>query len=189
MQARLGGPGRDPERDRNLGQRQTKEVVEHDDRSMIDIEAPQSLVEELAVGDVGGWVGWTGQVEHVELDLDRPSLAAADEVQARSHGQSMKPGVEPSGIAQTRQIAPGLDQGLLDRVSRELAIPEDESGNRVQPRDGRVDELREGVMIARPRSLDETSLVHGRLGCGTAVMVVLDSLWRRASPNGSAAPV
>ena len=31
----------------------------------------------------------------------------------------------------------------------------------------RADELGEGVMIASPRSLDEASLVHGRLGFGT----------------------
>jgi hypothetical protein len=57
----------------------------------------------------------------------------------------MEPGIEPIGVAQPRQIAPGSDQCLLDRVSRELGIPEDESGCRVQPRDGLVDELGEGA--------------------------------------------
>ncbi len=53
--------------------------------------------------------------------------------------------------------------GLLDRVTRELRIPEDESGGHLQSRDGRVDERTEGLMIAPARSFDETSLVHGRL--------------------------
>ena len=39
-------------------------------------------------------------------------------------------------------------------------------------------ELGEGVMIASPRSLDASSLVHGRLGFGTPSVVVLDRVWR-----------
>jgi hypothetical protein len=65
------------------------------------------------------------------------------------------------------------DPCLLDRVSREIGVPEDQSGRRVQPRDGQVDEHGEGGGIALPCSLDETSLVHGRLGWGTASLVVL----------------
>ena len=72
----------------------------------------------------------------------------------------MQPGVEPIRVAQTREIAPGADEGLLDRVARELRVPEDEAGRRVQPRDGQVDEHAEGVMIASPCPDDETSLVH-----------------------------
>ena len=37
-----------------------------------------------------------------------------------------------------------------------------------------VDERGEGVMFALPRSFDEFSLVHGRLGCGATWAVVLD---------------
>ena len=54
---------------------------------------------------------------------------------------------------------------VLDRVSRELVVPEDQSGSRVQPRDERAGQHREGVMIASLRSLDEFSLVHGHPLC------------------------
>ena len=50
---------------------------------------------------------------------------------------------------------------FLDRVSRELGVPEDQAGRRVQPRDQPAGEDGEGVMIASHRSLDELSLVHG----------------------------
>jgi hypothetical protein len=40
-------------------------------------------------------------------------------------------------------------------------------------------------MIAATRSLDETSLVHGRLGSGTATVVVLEGEWRRDRRFGS----
>ena len=75
----------------------------------------------------------------------------------------MEPGVESVGIAETRQVAPRSDECLLDRVARELRVPEDQAGGRVQPREVDVDERGEGVMLAPPRSFDESSLVHGRL--------------------------
>ncbi len=74
----------------------------------------------------------------------------------------MEPGVEPVGVAKSRQVSPGPDQRLLDRVPRELAVPEDQPGGRVQPRDGAAGEHGEGVMIAPPCPLDELSLLHGR---------------------------
>ena len=73
----------------------------------------------------------------------------------------MEPGVEPVRVAQAREVAPGSDVCLLDRVSRELLVPEDEAGDSLQPRDGRADEHGEGVMIAPPCPLDEFPLVHG----------------------------
>lgn len=79
----------------------------------------------------------------------------------------MEPGVEPIGVTQPRQVPPGSDECLLDRVAGQLRVPEDEAGGPVQPRDGRADELGKGVMIAPPRSLDTASLVHGRLVFGT----------------------
>ena len=75
----------------------------------------------------------------------------------------MQPGVEPIRVAETGQVAPGADECLLDRVARELRVPKDQASGRVQPREGRVDESGEGVMIAPPRAFDELSLVHGRL--------------------------
>ena len=77
----------------------------------------------------------------------------------------MEPGIKPVRVAQTGQVAPGADERFLDRVARELRVPEDEAGRRVQPREGRVDELGEGVMIAPLGTSDELSLVHGRLDC------------------------
>ena len=103
-------------------------------------------------------------MERRELDLVGAPSATPDEVEARVDEQAVDPGIEPLRIAERRQVAPSPDQCLLDRVSRELVVPEDQPGCRVQPRDGRAGQRREGVMIASLRSLDETSLVHGRLG-------------------------
>jgi hypothetical protein len=80
----------------------------------------------------------------------------------------MEPGVEPLHVAQRGQVTPAPKERLLDRVPREFGVPEDEAGGRVQARDGRAGQHGEGVMIASLRSLDESSLVHGRLDVGGA---------------------
>ncbi len=69
-------------------------------------------------------------------------------------------GVELLGVAKCRQVPPGADETILDRVARELRVPEDQTGRRVQPRDGRAGERSEGVMIALLCPFDEVSLVR-----------------------------
>ena len=72
----------------------------------------------------------------------------------------MEPGIEPRWVAQTGQVAPGSYVRLLDGISREIRVTEDEAGDSLQPRDGRADKRSKGVMIASARSLDEIPLVH-----------------------------
>jgi hypothetical protein len=57
---------------------------------------------------------------------------------------------------------------MRDGPSRGAAAgARERNGGPVQPRAGIAGKQGEGVMIAATRSLDETSLVHGRLGFGT----------------------
>ena len=81
-----------------------------------------------------------GESIGLELDLDRPRRRRRREVEAGVDGQPVEPGVEPVRVAKPGQVPPGPDQRLLDRVARELRVPEDEAGCRVQPRERRVDE-------------------------------------------------
>jgi hypothetical protein len=78
----------------------------------------------------------------------------AGDIDTGVNDQLAKPGIEPSGIAKRRQVPPGSDEPFLDRVTRELRVPEDQPGCRVQPSDDRAGKQREGVMIALLRSLD-----------------------------------
>jgi hypothetical protein len=73
----------------------------------------------------------------------------------------MEPGVEAIRIAQARQVAPGTQIGLRDRVSGEFRVPEDQAGDRFEPGDRVADERGEGVVIALARPLDISPLVHG----------------------------
>ena len=73
----------------------------------------------------------------------------------------MEPGFEPDRVAQPAQVPPCPEHRLLDRVARELRVPEDEPGSQVQTREVHADEHAEGFMIALTCPLDETPLVHG----------------------------
>ena len=135
--------------------------MEDDDRSIPLVEPEQDGVHELSVAQgIRGVPGDQG-MEIGHLDLDRTATSTPCLVEAGVHGQAMQPRLETVRIAQAPEIAPGAEQGVLDRVARELRVPDDQAGRRVQPRDRAFDELGEGVMIASPRAFDELSLVHG----------------------------
>ena len=154
--------------------------MEDDDRPPFRREPAESLVDQVSIRELGRGVADSRLDQGRELDLDDPATASSGRVEARVDGQAMEPGIETVRIAQPGQVSPGSKQSVLDRVSRELTIPDDEAGGSVQPRDGRAGQRREGVMIALPRSLDETSLVHGRLTFGAAVVDALR--WYGAGP-------
>ena len=162
MEARLGGPQRDAQGGRHLGQRHPQEVVQDDDRAPLRIEVLERLVEQLAVGD---------RRTRCRRRPGRRSGSSSTSIGRRRRRRMMsmqawttssaQPGVEPCrGRASAGQVPPGADESILDRVARELRVPEDQPGRRVQPRDGRAGERGEGVMIAPLCSFDEVSLVH-----------------------------
>jgi hypothetical protein len=109
--------------------------MHRDDRAMAGIETQERAVHELAVGQRARRVGRSRGIDGIELHLDRAPSPTPGEVETRLDGESMQPGIEPVRIAETWQVAPGTDQGLLDGVARELRVPEDEAGCRVQPRE------------------------------------------------------
>ena len=160
MEPRLRGADRDAEGRRHVRQRHPEVVVQDDDSAPLRVEPPEGDVEQIAIGDDRGDVADRRSVDRRQLHLDRPPAAASHDVDAGANDQSAQPGLEPIRIAQPRQVPPGSHEALLDRVSRELVVPEDQSGRRVQPRDGRAGKHGEGVMIASLRPLDELSLVH-----------------------------
>ena len=69
--------------------------------------------------------------------------------------ETVQPGVEPPGIAKTRQLPPAVDQRLLDGVLGEVGVAEDQASERVEA----VERIRhqhvERVAIAVCRALHE----------------------------------
>ncbi len=161
MEAGFCGSNRNAQGRRDLRQGHPEVVVEDDDSPPLRIETPERRVKEIAIGNHRRDVGGRRSIERRQLDLDRAPAAASNRVDAGAKDQAVEPGLEAIRIAQRRKVPPSPDETLLDRVSRKLVVPENESGCRVQPRDERACKHGKGVMIASPRSLDELSLVHG----------------------------
>ena len=173
----LGGPERDAEGRGHVGQRQPEVVVQDDDRPLFGRQAPKRHVEQVAVGDGRRDVGDRRSVDRRQFDLDGPPARDAAGRRCRSGRRGSQPALEAIRIAERREVPPGPDESLLDRVSRELVVPEDQSGRRVQPRDEPAGQHGEGVMIASLRSLDELSLVHGPPSvCRRGDQVALDGI-------------
>ena len=74
----------------------------------------------------------------------------------------MQPPFEAVGLAQARQVAPGLDVSVLDRVAGELMVPQDQASDGFQLGDRRADKRAERVVVPPACSLDKIPLVHGR---------------------------
>ena len=186
VMAGLGGPDRDPECRGHVGQRHPEVVVQDDDRALVGRQAPERPVDQVAVGDDGRDVGreWVRRAATA-----RPRSAGGRVVagcRCRSGRRAPGPGFEAIGVAERRQIAPRPQETVLDRVSREFMVPEDQSGGPVQPRDEPTGQHREGVMIASLRSLDELSLVHGPPSvCRRDDLVALDMVCRACRAKGS----
>ena len=139
----------------------------------------------LALGERSGVVRHAEGIDRSEFHLDRAPPTASTEIETGVDDQSMQPGVEAIRITKPGQIAPGTDQALLNRILGQVRFAEDQPGGCVQPPKSAVDELGEGVMIAPPRPLDELSLIDVRLACGSAMMAVLNKVWRRCPPKRS----
>lgn len=99
-------------------------------------------------------------IRRQQIHLDRPPSTTPKDVDAGARDEAPEPTLEPIRIAKGWQAPPRADEPILDRVSREIVVPEDQSGSSVQPRDEHADKHGKGVMIASLRSFDEFSLVH-----------------------------
>ena len=137
--------------------------MQDDDRPTPLVELAHDVIDKRSLSDRIGEVGDGGLDDLEDLDFDGPPSPTAHLIEAGIDGKSVDPGVEPIGVAEAPQVAPGPEHGLLDGVARELAVSKDQASGRVQPRDRSADELSEGVMIAIPRAFHERSLVHGHL--------------------------
>src|SRR6186713_3258073 len=106
--------------------------MQDDDRTKLGLEAAERGIEQLAIGHCRGRVSDDWRMDRRQLDLGRTATSLAQRIDTRTHDKPPQPGFEPVWVAQTGQVPPGPDETFLDRVSRELVIPEDQAGRRIQ---------------------------------------------------------
>jgi succinyl-CoA synthetase beta subunit len=155
MKPRLRGSEGDPERVRNLRQRQVEIVVQDDERPRLRLQAVEAAFELVAVGHGRRGVVRGRKVDRGQFHIEAMAPKAARLIDAGADEQAVEPCVEAIGAAQRWQIPPGSDERLLDGVLGLLGIAQDEPGGRIQPEDRGSCKLGEGVMIASSCSFHE----------------------------------
>ena len=185
MVAGFRGADRDAENRSDFGQGHPEVVVQDNDRAPFGLEPPKGQIQQLAVGEETGGVRHRRLEQHRNLDLDRSTTTASQDIDTGSNDETAQPGIEPIRVPKGRKVPPGCDESVLDRVSRELGISEDQAGGGVEPCDGHAGKLSEGVMIALPRPFHESSLVHAISHRGAASLDALRMVCRRDRDKGS----
>ena len=158
----LGGPNRNAQRGGRLGQREVEVVVQHDHRALGGVDGREHAFDVQSASVTRDEASGTGASMNgvSSTSMTRPRRCRARSRQALTVSRWSQAS-NLLGSRKPAQVPPCPERRLLDRVARELRVPEDQPGSRVQSREVRADEHAEGLMIALACPLDETRLVHG----------------------------
>jgi len=132
----LDRPDGYPEGNRRFRQREPEEEAKDDHGPLLGFEPGEGAVKDVPVSDLGGRVRDRRMVERGQLHLDRPPASSPGQVEAGVDREAMEPWPDPVRVTQPGQVSPRSHERILDGVARELRVPEDEPGSRVQPREG-----------------------------------------------------
>ncbi len=83
------------------------------------------------------------------------SVLAALVLQPGADGQALEPGTESLGLAQARDTAPGLQEGLLRQVVGQRGIAAEAPHQVADPGLAPPDQLGKGVPVAGPGQADD----------------------------------
>jgi hypothetical protein len=124
---------------------------------MLGLQAPEAPFELVAIPEGADVIG-RRRLSSDELDLPGKSTTVSPLVVAGVDDQPVQPRVPTLWVAQTRKLSPGVLEGFLDGVFREVRIPEDQPGNGVEAVGGSGREDLEGLVVAASCRLDEIAL-------------------------------
>jgi riboflavin biosynthesis pyrimidine reductase len=210
VEAGLGGAHRDAEGVGDLGQAEPEEVVEDERCAMVGRDPAQAAVELVAVGEELTAVGQGTVVVRQEAKVGRVTAMSPRLVVAGIDQESAQPGVEPLSVTQRRQVSPGAEERILDRILGAAPIPEDEDGGREQPLGSRGSERRERIgvpvggcanqvvighrVVSRPATLKPVAVhrmasrppkrfTRGSIGAMSDTLRRVDRLWPDPAPD------
>ena len=167
----LGGPGRDPQGGGRLLDGEVEIEAKDDDRPMIDGQALEAALEQVARGELGGGVGLRG-LDAQDGDGRRLASAALELVVHVVDEEPTEPGIEAVGVAQAGQVAPAGDERLLDRVLGAIGVAQDEARHGEEPVDDARHDHVERLPVALGCSLHERSL-HASLPPARPIVAAL----------------
>jgi hypothetical protein len=155
-----------------LGRREPEVVVEHENRPLLGRQPSEAAIDLVAIGQAAGLVGTRRSVDRQHPDVRRPFPGATSFLVAGVDEDPVEPHVESVWVAQTRQLPPGVHEGLLDGVLRPAGVVEDPQRDGVEPVGVHAGEGAERVSVASSRLLDDRpvhrslSIVRARRGRG-----------------------
>jgi len=155
------GAGRavgDAERLGDLRGLQARVVAEHEQCPLLWVKSAEATLELIPVGDAQKRVVKPGKIGR-EQEQVGGGLAIPDRGgDAGTDDKAVHPRVEPGRIAEAPQVTPGDHQRILEGILGPIDIADDPLRDRIQPVDARTDEVREGLLVAALRLLDEIAI-------------------------------
>ena len=165
MKPRFHRPERQAHHVRDLGERKPLDMVQDDDRPLIDAQAAEASLQLIAIGHLRELVKAGRVVEWQLADLRRPLAPLATGLtMAGPDKDAVKPGLESIGLPKCGEISPSGDECVLSDVGGTVRVADDQLGNAVQPTDLPLGELVERGRITGHCAFHELS-IHSRSPC------------------------
>src|SRR4030095_16749694 len=107
-------------------ERESLDMVQNDDRPLIDAQAAEAALQLVAIGHLRELITAGRVVEWQLADLGRSlSPLPARLAMAGPHEDSVKPGLEPIGVAKRREGSPSRHESVLGDVGGSIRIDDD----------------------------------------------------------------
>ena len=137
--------------------------MENEDGPLLGRQATEATLDAIALDDrrfyARAFLSFGRQQSEFH---DRPTAISAGLPIAGADDKPVDPGIESIEVAQSGDIAPREDEGVLDGILSPFRAAENDASDSVQPTDRRRRQRREGVMITFPSQGYEISLHAGR---------------------------
>ena len=102
-------------------------VAQRQDDPVVGAQTRDRPADGVAIVDVGGRVPDAGVRSLGDVD-GGPASRAPEPVTAGVHEDAVEPRLEPLGVPQGRELEPGGDERIMDRILSGRRIPEDRRG-------------------------------------------------------------
>jgi hypothetical protein len=140
---------------RDLDQRQPDVVMQHEDCPLIYGNSPEGALELVTVSQNPAAIGraWTVDVDYADVGRE---LTPAPELGITGMDENaLRPSLEAIYVAQMRQLLPGRDEGVLQRVFGSTRLAQDSEGDRVEGIADLAYQAGESFSVATPGPLDD----------------------------------
>ena len=148
-----------------------------DDGAVIGRDLAHGAVHLVPVAERAAGVRRGAVVIGQEADVGRMTALPPALVEARIHQQPSQPGIKPMRVTQRAHVAPGSDEGVLDRVLGAAPVPKDEGRGREHAVDPRCRQSGERLPISVGRRANHGFYRQELLSPRTAS--VQGMAWRR----------